>query len=176
MLQARATHHAGAMDIIIVALGAIGAWLLVAGPVLQAALELREQEVDRDGIDAVTASVSPPPKLSPWWWLLPPVAYVRQRRANEKYREAVMEALTPAQREQTLRFLNKANGWLTVAAGASLIAIKETWEVIELLHWPSWVFWMLVVVAPLVCVGNTVLTMARTQQVLKAEAATTGTV
>ena len=164
------------MDIFIVALGAIGAWLLVAGPVLQAALELREQEVDRDGIDAVTASVSPPPKLSPWWWLLPPVAYVRQRRANEKYREAVMEALTPAQREQTLRFLNKANGWLTVAAGASLIAIKETWEVIELLHWPSWVFWMLVVVAPLVCVGNTVLTMARTQQVLKAEAATTGTV
>jgi len=164
------------MDIVIVALGAIGAWLLVAGPVLQAALELREQEVDREGIDAVTASVSPPPKQSPWWWLLPPVAYFRQRRANEKYREAVMEALTPGQREQTLRFLNKANGWLTVAAGASLIAVKETWELVELLHWPSWMFWTLVVLAPLVCVGNTALKMARTQQVLKAEAATAKTV
>ena len=164
------------MEIIIVAVGALGAWLLVAGPVLQAALELREQEVDRDGIDAVTASVSPSPRQSPWWWLLPPVAYFRQRRANARYREAVMEALTPRQREQTLRFLNKANGWLTVAAGASLIAVKETRELVELLHWPTWLFWVLIVVAPLLCVGNTALTMARTQQVLKTESAAAGPV
>ena len=80
-----------------------------------------------------------------------------------------MDALGPRQLEQTVSFLNKASGWMTVAAGAFLIAIKETFEVVELFEWPIAVFWVLVVVIPVLCVGNTAIRMKRSQQMLTKE-------
>jgi hypothetical protein len=61
--------------------GFLGAWLLVAGPLYQGAIELREEDVDREGIQASTARI-PRPELPSRSWLLPPVMYLirRQRR------------------------------------------------------------------------------------------------
>ena len=154
------------MEHVILILGALGAWLLVAGPLFQAALELREQEIDREAIEAVTSTVQAPPPISPWWWLLPPVAYVKQRRQSQLHRQAVMDALGPRELEQTLSFMNKASGWMIVAGGAFLIAIKETFEVVELFELPIAVFWVLVVVAPVLCVGNAAIRMARSAKAL----------
>ncbi len=154
------------MDWFILVCGSIGAWLLVAGPVYQAALELREQEIDREKIDAVVSSVAPPARMSPLWWLLPPVAYFKQRSLSTEHRNRIMEALPREQVEQTLTFMNKARGWLIVSLGAFLIAIKETWELTERLHWPIGVFIAIAVLAVILSVGNAAFQMSRTQKLL----------
>jgi hypothetical protein len=147
--------------------GFVGAWLLVAGPIYQAALELQEQEFDREGIEAATSTVKAPAAISPWWWLVPPIGYLKQRRQARAHREAVMQALGPTQLEQTIRFLDKARGWMIVAAGAFFIALKETWELVELLEWPTWSYWVAVVLLALVCVTYTALSMRRSGNALK---------
>jgi uncharacterized membrane protein YqaE (UPF0057 family) len=158
----------------ILACGSLGAWLLVAGPLYQAALELREQEIDREKIDAVVSSVAPPPRMSPLWWLLPPVAYFKQRTLSTEHRNRIMEALPKEQIEQTLTFMNKARGWLIVSFGAFLIAIKETWELTERLHWAIWVFIVIVVLAFVLSVAHAAYQMYATQRALGKDDATAG--
>jgi len=155
------------MEYLVVICGCLGAWLLVAGPVYQAALELQEEAIDREAMSRVAAGVPQPPKLSSWWWLLPPVAYVKQRRAGDAYRRAVMAQLAPEQMEAMIAFMNKATGWLLVAIGALLIGVKETWELCELFHFSAAIFWVLIVLAIVICVGHTVARLRGTERVLK---------
>jgi hypothetical protein len=133
--------------------------LLVAGPLYQGALELREEDVDREGMEASIADLPRPQPPSPWWWLLPPVTYVIRRRRGPAYRKAALALLTQAQREQRASFINKATGWFTVAVGAALLAVDETWQPVNRQHWPAWLFWLLIVVMLGACVLNTALRM-----------------
>lgn len=160
-----------AMEYLITICGALGAWLLVAGPIYQAVIELKEEEFDRDGIEEATSSIPRPERTSSWWWLLPPVAYFRQRAKSTAYRRAVMGQLKSEQREQMFTFMNKASGWLLVAFGAFLIAFKETWELCELFHWPLLAFIVLVVLAAMVSVGYASFREYRTQRILKTDVA-----
>ena len=157
------------MEYLIVACGALGAWLLVAGPLYQAALELGEQELDREEMGRVMEGIDVPARVSPWWWLLPPVAYILQQRQQRVHRQAVLDALGPEQLEQSVNFVNKASGWMIVASGAFLIAVKETYELIELLHLHVAVFWILVVLLPVLCVSFVVAQVRRTAKMLKKE-------
>ena len=157
------------MEHVISVCGALGAWLLVAGPLYQAALELREQEIDHDAINEMTKSVAKPDRLSPWWWLLPPVAWIKQTRRSRVYRQAVMEAMSQSQLEQTVSFLNKANAWGIVALGAFLIAVKETWESVELFHWWVGVFWILIVAIPILCFANSAVRINQSDKMIKRE-------
>lgn len=157
------------MDYFIAICGFLGAWLLVAGPLLQGALELLEQEIDREKFDAATHAVAQPPRASRWWWLFPPVAFYRARQRNSAYREAVMKALPLEQREQSIAFLNKATGWFTVAGGASLLAVKETWELVEQFEWPNWLFWVIFVVVFVLCVVNVVVRVNTSNKILEIE-------
>lgn len=139
-----------------------GAWLLVAGPLNQGSVELQELDIDREGIEGVKASAvrAPGQELpSAWWWLLPPVMYVLRRRRNRAFRQATFAQLTDAQREQFTSFRNKATGWFTVAAGATLLAAGETWQIVEHHCWPVWLFWLLVVAMLGVAVINTTFRM-----------------
>jgi len=144
--------------------GFFGAWLLVAGPLYQGAIELHEADVDRDAIEASTAGVPRPERPSPWWWLLPPVMYVIRHRSRVAFRRAALARLTPVQREQFSSFVNKASGWFTVSIGATLLAAEQTWEVIERYHWPIWLFWLLVIVMLGVSVLNTAVRMIQDQR------------
>ena len=155
------------MDYLIVVCGAVGGWLLVAGPLYQASLELGEQEFDREEMGKAVAGVTVPQRVSPWWWLLPPVAYILQWRQQRAYRAAVLAALGPEQLEQSVTFHNKASGWMIVASGAFLIAVKETYEVVELAEWPIAVFWILVVLLPVLCVSFVVVQTLQTARMLK---------
>jgi hypothetical protein len=139
--------------------GFLGAWLLVAGPLYQGALELREEDVDREGMEASIADLPRPEPPSPWWWLLPPVMYVIRRQRGRAFRQAALGLLTPAQREQRASFLNKATGWFTVSLGAALLAVDETWQVVSHQHWPAWLFWPLIIVMLVASVLNTALRM-----------------
>jgi hypothetical protein len=148
--------------------GFVGAWLLVAGPLFQAAVELDEQGDRRGGIGRATARVGEQPRLSPWWWLLPPVAYVLQRRRQRAYRQQVFDALTPEEVEGFVEFSSVA----MVAAGAFFIAVKETYEVAELYAWPVAVFVALLVLMLAACAANTVVRVRRAHDLLEAKAGT----
>jgi len=138
-----------------------GAWLLVAGPLYQGSVELDELDVDREGIEGIKASAVQAARSRPsaWWWLLPPVMYVLHRRWTKAFRQATFAQLTPIQREQLTSFRNKATGWFTVAAGATLLAMGETWQIIEHYGWPVWLFWLLIVVMLTAAVLNTAVRM-----------------
>ncbi len=155
--------------------GFVGAWLLVAGPLFQAAVELADEEDHRRGIERAAHEVGPQPRLSPWWWLLPPVAYVKQRRRQRAYRRAVFDTLTPGEVASFVDFSNVATGWALVAAGAFFIAIKETYELVEAYAWPLWVLPVAVVVLVALCAVNTVVRTRRAHGMLEEAEGHTGT-
>ena len=155
------------LDYLISSCGFVGGWLLVAGPVWQAAIELQEQEIDQEAIEAAKHASDVVPKISPWWWLLPPVAYVKEFRRGRANRQAFSDALAPEARKQTMAFLNKANGWVVVALGAFLFAIKETYELVTLIHFPIWTFWVAIVVLPIIAVANAVVRVVMSDRFLE---------
>jgi hypothetical protein len=149
--------------------GFVGAWLLVAGPLFQAAVELDEQGDKWSGLNRAALAVGPQPRLSPWWWLLPPVAYVLQRRRQRDHRRQVFDSLTLEEVEGFIGLTSVATGWAMVAAGALFIAVKETYEVVELYAWPRWLFVVLLLVMLAVCAGNTVVRIRRAHQLIGAQ-------
>ena len=137
-----------------------GAWLLVAGPLYQGSVELSELDFDREGIQGKAAAVQAvQDRPSAWWWLLPPVMYVLRWRWYKALQQAMLAQLTQAQREQLTSFQSKTAGWFTVAAGATLLAAGETWQIVRHYGWPAWVFWLLVVVMLAAAVLTTAVLM-----------------
>src|SRR5699024_7283709 len=116
-----------------------------------------------------------PKRVSAWWWLAPPIAYVLNLRRTNLHRERIVAALDPVQRRQTISFFNKSGGWLIVATGAYLLAVVATWQMVEDFAWPSAIVWIVVAVATVVCIGYTVRQMLRTQRLLsRADASNVG--
>jgi hypothetical protein len=64
--------------------GFFGAWLLFAGPLYQANLELRAEDVEVDRIRAAKEAPAPD-EVSKGWWLVPPVHRVLRRRRQEAH-------------------------------------------------------------------------------------------
>lgn len=159
------------MPLLIAVAGFLGGWLLVAGPVYQASVELEEERFDRAEIAAVNDAVPPPSPISVWWWLLPPVALVKQRRLSRAHREEMLRFMSTDQLTRLLRFGAKATGWLIVALGAACIALKETWEFVERLEWPSWSFVVLLVAACTAAVLYAPLRSQHDQRMLRRKAA-----
>jgi hypothetical protein len=125
----------------------LGAWLLVAGPLYQGAVELSEFDFDREAImDKVAAAKAERDRPSLWWWLLPPVMYVLHRQWYKATQRAVMAQLSETHRGQVVRFQSKATGWFAVAGGAGLLAAGETWQAVRHYHWSAWLFWLILVV------------------------------
>jgi uncharacterized membrane protein len=125
--------------------GAIGAWLLVAGPLLQGTLELWEVArtgpawPDRKRIDRAL-------------WLVLPVMYlVQQRRLRQMG--------VPDDAEVSTSFTNRATGWFVVAGGALLVAVKETWELTEHYDGSVTTYWIAIIAALLLCQANVTVRM-----------------
>ena len=148
--------------------GFFGAWLLVAGPLYQAALELGEQNISREDMAGVQRN-EPEARPSGWWWLIPPVGYWKQRRFAQEERKAMMAALPHDVMANWVTFMNKATAWFYVASGAFLIALKETYELVEGHEWPTFVFWVLVVVMAGIATANTAVRMSRGQELVQQE-------
>jgi hypothetical protein len=135
--------------------GFLGAWLLVAGPLDQAVREVEDNEYEQDAITEAASRVEEPPQVSGWWLLLPPVWWYLRSRRESRYRHLVAEEMDDRDLLAFLNLRDVVNGWAYVAAGASLIAVKETWELHETYEWPVAVFWALVVAMLLACVWTT---------------------
>jgi hypothetical protein len=155
-----------AMEFVIHWAGFIGAWLLVAGPLLQGAIELRDEELDREVFEAVKGKVEYPAPISRWWWLLPPVYYVLNKRRSDAFRRATMGVLTVEQRRQFVGFTNKATGWFTVAGGAFLIFLKEAWELSELYELPLWIYIVVVTVLAIAAIANTITRLSKSDEIV----------
>ncbi|MGZ4515932.1 MAG: hypothetical protein ACXVX5_14775 [Mycobacterium sp.] len=114
----------------------LGAWVLVAGPMYQGAVEMSGVNAVRSAIRSRANAIAHLERVSLWWWLLPPVAYVMTNRKENAWRQQVMASLTQDQRAEFLSYSNKGAGWFMVGAGAVLIGIKEAAELVEVLGWP----------------------------------------
>lgn len=160
------------MDVIVAWCGFVGAWMLVAGPMYQGAIELSEMTVDMPAIRSQASAVARPERVSPWWWLLPPIAYTMTRRKQRVWQEQVMASLTSQQRVEFVTYSNKATGWFVVGSGAALIGIKEAVDLAHTLNWPSPAAILLIVLAAAGAFGFTVRRMQLSQRVLQAVDAT----
>jgi hypothetical protein len=149
-----------------------GAWLLVAGPLYQGSVELYELDIDREGIQGkAVAAQAARSRPSAWWWLLPPVMYLLHRRWYKALRQEMLAQLTQTQREQMASFQSKSAGWFTVAAGATLLAAGDTWQIVQHYRWPLWLFWLLIVVMLAAAVLNTAVLLISGARMRRAGAA-----
>jgi hypothetical protein len=147
------------MDAVIAWCAFTGSWLLFAGPVYQASLELREEGLERERIEELTAGVAKPAPISAWWWLLPPVRFELGRRRSAEYRRRTMAAIGPDDLAALVRFLNKAFGGL-------LLAVNETWLLRERYDWPIGVFVVICVFAAAVGAAYPAIGAARARRLL----------
>jgi hypothetical protein len=137
--------------------GFLGAWLLVAGPLDQAVREIGEQEFRHESLEQAKERVDEPEPVSNWWLLLPPVWWLLKRRRDSVYRHQIGEVMPDEDLLALLTIKDILNAWLYVAVGAALIGVKETWELHEAYEWPESVFFALIVLMVVLCVGVTVV-------------------
>ncbi|MFT3835627.1 MAG: hypothetical protein QM723_01350 [Myxococcaceae bacterium] len=149
------------MQLFLLACRFLGSWLLVAGPVFQAALELQGLDFEWGRLRTKMRELAPP-KVSPLWWLVPPVKLILERRYLRSARERLTATLSAEELEGMMEFTNKSTGWFFVAGGGLLLAINATWEVAEHFKLPSWLFVVLCVVFALLCALNTQARLWRT--------------
>jgi hypothetical protein len=154
--------------------GFLGAWLLFAGPVYQAVNELREEDFERERLEEASKSAAPADPLSPWWWLFPPVLIWLNHRRRAKWQDRVVLELPDEDYEALSSFMAKARGWMLVGAGGLLIAVKETFELVEWNEWDDWVFWALVVLMTLLSLGHAAYQSARDGRARELRAAVRG--
>ncbi len=121
----------------------VGGWLLVIGPLLQSRVELEAERAHLTEIQEAARAALPPSQVSAWWWLLPPVAMFLTRRRQSEYEATLRSVLDDSQLERLRRYFIVARGWMIVATGALLIAVKETYELAHHLHWAPTGFWVL---------------------------------
>ena len=79
---------------------------------------------------------------------------VLSSRRSNAYRETVVQTLSAEDLELIGRYINIARGWMLVGGGAFLIALKETWELVEHEEWPEPVYFGVVLFMALVIVGS----------------------
>jgi len=154
------------METFILWVGFAGAWLLFAGPTYQAAVELQEEDLANDRIKAAGENVAKPPRVSPWWWLLPPVKIYLEKKRSVAYQRMYIRAQLPQDAEAIIAFRNKAYGWMLVAVGGLCIAIKETYDLTEHHAWSHGLFWAITATMAIASIANTVVQLARSKRAL----------
>ena len=103
-----------------------GSWIVFFGAIYQAALEIQEHELTRKRLEAIALGVAAPPRISRWWWLIPPLRIVLARLRASKLHHAFVGAISLDDYATLLALVAKLRGWLFVASGTYALAIKET--------------------------------------------------
>ena len=144
--------------------GFAGAWLLFTGPIYQASVELRAEREASARFEEVMHGAPEPEPVSNWWWLLPPVRLMFGAGRRDDARKAFLASLPREDLDLITRYINIARGWALVGMGAFLIALKETYELVEHYEWPLWAYWLLVVAMFVLAVGFVVVSGRREQE------------
>lgn len=150
------------MDLFVTICGVIGAWLLVAGPLFQGALELRDTSGRLPlGDDADWSTES---SVSAWWWLIPPFAVLVLWLEERRFPRLWRDVWSDEQREQARSFADRATGWLVVSAGAFFIALEVTWLLAREAGWPVIGYWLFVAALTATCVTATTAALSATDR------------
>jgi len=145
----------------------LGAWLLVAGPLYQAALELHDEDIETERIKSVKKGIQNPQAISIWWWLVPPIKVALEQRRSKRYRRAYLRALSEEDANALVAFISKATGWLYVATGGLLLAVAATYQLMQISHYPIAVFWVAVIIMPMLSVGNVIYRVSKNRRILQ---------
>lgn len=122
------------MDRLILVLETLGAWLLFGAPLLQATTELHEEVAGWEKIRSKHAAAKKIDigKVSFWWWLLPPLKVMFEKRRIRSIRKAYAEIkLSDETQERLYKYALKVNGWSGVTLGGWFVAISTTWELVN---------------------------------------------
>jgi hypothetical protein len=153
------------MEIFVDIASFFGAWLLVAGPIFQSSIELRDQDIEVDRIRDVRKNMPPQPRVSIWWWLFPPAHLYLSHKVGDDYKKQYLNALDDDDVEALVDFRSKSIGWMMVAGGGLLLAVKETYELQSHFELPIWVFWTALVVMSYISISFTIISARRRQQI-----------
>ncbi len=145
----------------------VGAWLLVIGPIQQAAIDINDEDFDRDEFGRALANVPRPPRISRWWLLVPPVAYILRARRNHDFQETMLREMSASQLEDVLHFRETTSAWMFVAVGGFLLAVSETWALHAHYRWSVWTFWVLMIGMVAFSIVSTVGRVHRRTQLLE---------
>ncbi len=156
------------MEAFILWAGFVGAWLLFAGPIYQAALELKDEDIKIDRIKATGDNIPKQQPVSVWWWLLPPVKIVLEQKRSRAYRNTYVKSLLREDVESLVSFMDKAMAWLLVAVGGLCIALKETYELSEHSHWNHYAFWPVVATLGLLSILHVIARLKRSKHMIDA--------
>jgi len=107
--------------------------------------------------------------VSAYWWLLPPVRLYLERRRSHRMNRLLIHQMDPTDVEALMSFLNKATGWMFVAVGGFLLALQETYDVVEHYDWSIGIFVILLVVMAGLCVGYALSRDMRTKRIIDRE-------
>jgi hypothetical protein len=122
-------------------LGVAGAWLLFAGPVYQAGLDLEAESTEVDRIRARLTTQGPTSRISRWWWLFPPMRIILITRRRKSLLAASRTALDANESRVLRGYVRAAQGWLLVGLGAWLLMVREVLTAAEASDWPSLATW-----------------------------------
>lgn len=153
------------MDILILWIAFVGSWLLFAGPIYQAALELSDENLEIDKIRLPRESAGLPPRISVYWWFLPPIKLYLEQRRSSQYRKYLFQTMDTKDAESLMSFLNKATGWLLVAIGGLFIATKETYELSKYYEISPVVFTLVILIMALISISFTVINLRKIKKV-----------
>lgn len=142
----------------------IGSWLLFAGPIYQAALELQDEDIEIDRIRAVGSQIEKPVSTSVWWWFLPPVKMYLERKRKRAYQIRYLKALSTEDVESLVSFRNKATAWLFVAIGGLCIACDQTYTLTEHENWNNIVLILLIIFMLLASIFNLIARIKRARK------------
>lgn len=153
------------MELFFLYCGFFGSWLLFAGPIFQAALELKDEDIERDRIHEVAKEVSVIQHVSPWWWLFPPIKLYLESVQRRRWQKEYFSLMLPEDREAFVSFTSKARGWLFVAGGALLIAFKGTWDLGDKLEWSHGLIFSVIILCTFVSLLYTAAQMTRMRKI-----------
>lgn len=139
------------MKIFVLRAAAVGAWLLVAGPLFQGLLEL--WDIARSG-----PAWTDRKRVDRALWLAPPVLYLVQLARLRRVTAASTDKVSPND------FSNRATGWFAVSAGALLVAVKESWDLTEAYELSLGTYWVIVAPTLTACQMNVTVRMLRLAQ------------
>lgn len=127
------------MDSIVIIIELIGAWLLFAAPLLQATLELHEENESWDAIKNKHRAYHQPiiKKSYFLWWLIPPLKILFEKRRIRKIKHLYSDVKLSSETTRRLhRYGLKANGWSGVTLGGWCIAVSTSWDVTKHFNLP----------------------------------------
>jgi len=145
------------METFILWIGFIGAWLIFAGALRQATLELQNEDIEIDRIREASSKIPRPAPTSKWLLLVFPIKlYIDFKRGKEHQRQ-ISALLTSDDVKSLTSLRNKAIGWMSVAGGGFCIALKETYELGHHQEWGGGILLGLVIFMFILSVLNAAL-------------------